>query len=196
MIREGLECLPGPGRSRDSLCGVNATPDTAPFDAAPFDDLLGANRAYAQSHTLAGFDGVARAGVAMVTCMDSRIDPLGMIGLEPGDAKILRNPGGRVTEAAMIALVLGVNLLGVERILVVQHTRCAMASASEEELHSRLSEASGHDATWLQLDVITDQVRSVREDVAKVRAHPLVSPSVVVGGFLYDVDSGLLDQVG
>ena len=76
-----------------------------------FEDLLRANRAFAEDFTLSGFDGVARAGVAVVTCMDSRIDPLGMVGLAPGDAKIFRNPGGRVTSAALEALILGVHLL-------------------------------------------------------------------------------------
>src|SRR3954468_15023144 len=122
-----------------------------------FDDLLAANRAYAQQFGFSGFDGVAKAGVAVVTCMDSRIDPLGMIGLRPGDAKILRNPGGRVTDAALVALVLAVNLLGVERILVVEHTRCAMATDSEVALKARLTEASGEDASWMMLGVITDQ---------------------------------------
>ena len=79
---------------------------------------------------LGGFDGVAHAGVAIVTCMDSRIDPLRMLGLQPGDAKIFRNPGGRVTPQALEALVLGVHLLDVDRILVVPHTRCAMASST------------------------------------------------------------------
>lgn len=160
-----------------------------------FVDLLSANRDYAASHLLAGFDGVAQAGVAMVTCMDSRIDPLGMIGLEPGDAKILRNPGGRVTDSVLIALVLGVNLLGVNRVMVVQHTRCAMAYATEQELKARLTEASGRDASWLSLEVIPDQVGSIAADVAKVRAHPLIASSVAIGGFLYDVDTGLLSTV-
>jgi carbonic anhydrase len=163
-------------------------------DASAFDDLLAANRAFAEKFSLAGFDGVARAGVAMVTCMDSRIDPLGMIGLAPGDAKILRNPGGRVSDQVLVALVIGVHLLGVDRILVVQHTRCAMASSTEQELRGRLSEASGMDASWMSLGVITDQAASLREDVARVRSHPLVPPDVAVGGFLYDVDTGLLQQ--
>lgn len=163
--------------------------------AEAFDDLVAANHAYAASHELSGFDGIARAGVAMVTCMDSRIDPLGMIGLQPGDAKILRNPGGRVTGSVLIALVVAVNLLQVDRIMVVQHTRCAMASATEPELKARLSEASGRDASWLTVDVITDQVATVTDDVAKVRAHPLIGPAVAIGGFLYDVDTGLLTTV-
>lgn len=162
---------------------------------ADFDDLLAANRTFADSFALAGFDGIARAGVAMVTCMDSRIDPLTMIGLEAGDAKILRNPGGRVTDQALVALVLGVNLLGVERILVVEHTRCAMASSTEDELKQRLTAQSGRDAEWMTLGAIDDQRRTIQADVIKVRTHPLISESVSVGGFIYDVDSGLLEPV-
>lgn len=160
-----------------------------------FDDLLAANREFAASFDRAGFDGVAKAGVAMVTCMDSRIDPLHMIGLEPGDAKILRNPGGQVSEQVLVALVLGVNLLGVDRVLVVQHTRCAMAGDSEAQLRERVSAASGADASWMTFRVITDQRSDIADEVAKVRAHPLLGDRVVVGGFLYDVDTGLLEQI-
>ncbi|MFE6649938.1 carbonic anhydrase, partial [Nocardioides sp. NPDC057772] len=101
---------------------------------ADFDDLLAANREYAEKFDNGGFDGVAHAGVAIVTCMDSRIEPLALLGLGLGDAKIFRNPGGRVTPQAMEALVLGVHLLNVKRILVVPHTRCAVASNTEADL--------------------------------------------------------------
>lgn len=159
-----------------------------------FEDLLAANRSYADSFNLSGFDGIARAGVAIVTCMDSRIDPLRLVGLEPGDAKIFRNPGGRVTPQALEALVLGVHLLNVDRILIVPHTRCAMASNTEAELHERISASSGQDASWQAFHVIEDQVAALAEDVARVRSHPLIPDTVRVGGFLYDVDTGLLDQ--
>ena len=159
-----------------------------------FDDLLAANREFAADFDLAGFDGVAHAGVALVTCMDSRIDPLRMLGLKAGDAKILRNPGGRVTPHAMEALVLAVHLLNVNRVLVVPHTRCAVASNTEQELRERVSASAGTDATCQPILVITDQVAALEEDVRKVRTHPLVPGSVEVGGFLYDVDSGLLEQ--
>lgn len=162
--------------------------------SGPFDDLLAANDRYRQAFALGGFDGVARAGVAIVTCMDSRIDPLGMVGLAPGDAKIFRNPGGRITAEALTAIVLGVHLLSVERVLIVPHTRCAMASASEQDLHRRLSEITGVDTTWLPLGTVPDQRAALREDVQKVRAHPLVPGRVSVGGFLYDVDTGGLQQ--
>jgi carbonic anhydrase len=160
-----------------------------------FDDLLAANRTYAEDFRLGGFDGVARSGVAIVTCMDSRIDPLGMIGLAPGDAKILRNPGGRVTDQVLVALVLGVTLLKVDRVLVIEHTRCAMASASEEELRARVGSEAGTDASWMSLGVIDNQTDAIRGDVAKVKSHPLIGNHVAVGGFLYDVDSGLLTPV-
>ncbi|CCH79895.1 Carbonic anhydrase [Nostocoides japonicum T1-X7] len=160
-----------------------------------FDDLLEANRDFARTFSLGGFDGVAHRGIAVVTCMDSRIDPLGMLGLKPGDAKIFRNPGGRVDEVAMEALILGVHLLEVDRILVIPHTRCAVASSTEEELHAQLDARTGVDTSWQHLHVITDQRRTVRYDVHKVRAHPLVPESVLVGGFLYDVDTGLLEQI-
>ena len=159
-----------------------------------FDDLIRANQTFAASFDLAGFDGVAHAGVAIVTCMDARIDPLRMVGLKAGDAKIFRNPGGRVTVAALEALVLGVHLLGVERILIVPHTRCAMASNTEPELREKVGQSAGQDASWQHFHVIEDQVSSLAEDVRMVRSHPLIPESVAVGGFLYDVDTGLLSR--
>ncbi|MCW2759648.1 MAG: mtcA1 [Nocardioidaceae bacterium] len=159
-----------------------------------FDDLLTANRAYADHFDMAGFDGVARAGVAVVTCMDSRIDPLRMLGLSPGDAKIFRNPGGRITPQALEALVLGAHLLNVNRVLVVPHTRCAMASSTQEEIRERISASSGQDASWATFGVVTDQLAALADDVQKVRAHPLIPDSVAVGGFIYDVDTGLLTR--
>jgi carbonic anhydrase len=159
-----------------------------------FDDLLAANADFANEFELGGFDGVAHAGVAIVTCMDSRIDPLAMVGLKAGDAKIFRNPGGRVTPQALEALVLGVHLLGVERVLVVPHTRCAMASATEEQLRERVGASAGLDASWQPFSVVADQVAALEDDVKKVRSHPLIPDTVLVGGFLYDVDTGLLDR--
>ena len=163
--------------------------------ANEFDDLIAANKEFAASFDLSGFDGVAHAGIAIVTCMDSRIAPLQMLGLAPGDAKIFRNPGGRVTPQALEALVLGVHLLRVERILVIPHTRCAMASATLDELRARVGESAGQDASWQSFGVVDDQVAALRDDVRKVRAHPLIPARVSVGGFLYDVDTGLIDQL-
>jgi carbonic anhydrase len=161
---------------------------------ADFDDLLAANTDFAERFDLGGFDGVAHAGVAIVTCMDSRIDPLRMLGLGHGDAKIFRNPGGRVSPQALEALVLCVHLLGVDRILVIPHTRCAMASATEAELRERVGASAGTDASWQSFGVVADQQQALAEDVSAVRSHPLIPDRVAVGGFVYDVDTGLLEQ--
>jgi carbonic anhydrase len=161
---------------------------------ADFEDLIAANREFAEHFELGGFDGVAHAGVAIVTCMDSRIDPLRMLGLKAGDAKIFRNPGGRVTESALEAIVLATHLLGVDRVLVVPHTRCAMASSTEQEIRDRIRESAGQDASWARFSVVEDQLAALTDDVHLVRAHPLVPDHVLVGGFMYDVDTGLIEQ--
>ncbi len=161
---------------------------------AAFDDLISANAAYAASFTEGGFDGIARAGVGIVTCMDSRIEPLVMLGLELGDAKILRTPGGRVDHTTLEALVLGVHLLGVERILLIAHTRCAVASKSTEEILAQIESSSGQDASWLDFEAVSDQLEALADDVQKLRTHPLVPRSTVVGGFIYDVDTGRIEQ--
>jgi len=163
-------------------------------ESGPVDDLLAANREYAAHFDMAGFDGVAHAGVAIVTCMDSRIAPLAMLGLKPGDAKIFRNPGGRVTEAALEALVLGVHLLNVDRVLVIPHTRCAMSARSERELRHQITESAGVSADWQMFSVVTDQIAALDDDIHAVRSHPLIPDTVRVGGFMYDVDTGLLEQ--
>lgn len=160
-----------------------------------FEDLLSANKTYASTHDLAGFDGIAHAGVAIVTCMDSRIDPLALTGLSHGDAKIIRVPGGRVTDEALIGVVLGVTLLQVNRVLIVEHTRCAVATSTEEQLQERITAFTGKDAAWMHLHVVHDQEATIRADVHRVRSHPLVPADVAVGGFIYDVDTGLLDEV-
>ncbi|HMU36156.1 MAG TPA: carbonic anhydrase [Marmoricola sp.] len=160
-----------------------------------FQDLIEANRLFASDFKLSGFDGVAHAGVAVVTCMDSRLDPLGMIGLSPGDAKIFRNPGGRITPQALEALVLGVHLLKVDRILIVPHTKCAMASSTEAQIHEKVSASAGQDSTWQRFSVIDDQRAALVNDVRIVTSHPLIPDSTLVGGFIYDVDTGLLEQI-
>lgn len=160
-----------------------------------FADLLTHNRQYAEGFGLGGFDGIAREGVAIVTCMDSRIEPLAMVGLTHGDAKIFRNPGGRVTDAALEALVLGVHLLNVSRIMVIPHTRCAMTQMTENELREKITELSGQDAWWQHFHVVPDQRAALVEDTLRVTSHPLIGDRARVGGFLYDVDTGLLEQV-
>lgn len=161
-------------------------------DADQFTDLLAANREWAADQSLDGFDGIAHAGVAVVTCMDSRIEPLAMLGLKLGDAKIIRTPGGHVTPDALVGCILGAHLLRVQRIMIVPHTRCAMASGTDADLHERIRAGSGLDSTGMTFDADPDQPRRLASDVDLVRNHPLLADRVVVAGFIYDVDTGLL----
>lgn len=159
-----------------------------------FDDLLAANRRYA-TQAPRNFDGIAHAGIAVVTCMDSRLQPLEMLGLFLGEAKILRTPGGRVTPDALIGCVLGALLLHVDRILVIAHTRCAMASGTDDEIRARILGATGGDLGDLTIGATPDQEGALLTDVDLLRSHPALAGRVAVGGFLYDVDSGLLRRL-
>jgi carbonic anhydrase len=159
-----------------------------------FADLLAANAVYAATHD-SRFDGIAHAGVAMVTCMDSRLEPLEMIGLGVGDAKILRTPGGRVTPDALLGCIVGVHLLQVERILVVPHTRCMMARGDDEFVIEQIQATSGADASGLRFGADTDQFGRLHDDVTLLREHPLIAGRAAVGGFLYEVETGRLRQV-
>lgn len=166
-----------------------------PEPPTDFADLLSRNVAYQSQFSHGGFDGIAHAGVAMVTCMDSRIEPLEMIGLRVGDAKIVRTPGGRVTPDALVGCILSVHLLGVDRILVVPHTRCAMASGEDRDLVARVKATTGDDLSDLALGASTDQRARLTEDVESLRANPHIAGRALVGGFSYDVDTGALTQV-
>src|ERR1700754_3390345 len=101
-----------------------------------FDDLYDANAKFAESFGSSELTGRAARGLAVVTCMDSRIDPLGLLGLRPGDAKILRNAGARVTDDVLRTLVLAVYVLGVDRVFVMPHTDCGMTKVTDAEVHA------------------------------------------------------------
>ena len=118
----------------------------------------------------------AARGLAIVTCIDSRIEPLEMFGLRPGDAKILRNAGGRVTDDVLGDLVLGAYLLGVERVMVMQHTDCRMAVPDEDSLHDAVRKAGGRDTSAFAFRVAPDQEAALRRrrlaSAVDARAQP------------------------
>jgi carbonic anhydrase len=159
-----------------------------------FADVLAANDHYAHGFRLAGLEPVAAKGLAVLTCMDSRIEPLHMLGLAPGDAKILRNAGARVTDDVLRTLVLASYLLGVDRAMVVAHTKCRMAAEDEDDVHAAVEAAGGPDTRSLGFLVAQDQETTVREDVQRIRSSPFLQ-RLRVGGFLYDVDTGRLTQL-
>ncbi len=157
-----------------------------------FDDLIKANQRYAERFHDSGVAGKAAKGLAVLTCIDSRIDPLQMLGLQPGDAKIIRNAGARVTDDALRSLILATNLLNVTRICVVQHTDCAMAGSTDADIAKRVSEASGADASHVSFLAMTDQSAALRDDIARIRDCELIPESTDIAGFTFDVRTGRL----
>jgi carbonic anhydrase len=172
---------------------------TAAYDASvsgpeTFADVLAANEAYTDGFPLRGLSARAAKGLAVLTCIDSRIEPLAMLGLRPGDAKILRNAGARVTDDVLRTLVLASYLLGVDRAMVIAHTDCRMAAGSEDDVHTAVSETGGPDTRSLAFLVTSDQKATLRADVQRVRSWPYLT-RLQVGGFLYDIDTGRLSQI-
>jgi carbonic anhydrase len=163
-------------------------------DEQTFADVLAANETYASEFKLAGLQPRAARGLAVLTCIDSRIEPLAMLRLQPGDAKILRNAGARVTDDVLRTLVLASYLLGVDRAMVIAHTDCRMATGSEDDVHAAISEAGGPDTRSLSFLVTADQEATVRADVQRVRSWPYLA-RLQVAGFLYDVDTGRLSHL-
>ena len=154
-----------------------------------FDDLLTANEEYAARFDSGGLAAPPARGLAIVTCMDSRIEPLQVLGLSKGDAKVIRNAGGRVTDDALRSLVVATHLLGARRVLVLEHTDCGMTKLGEQEARERVG------APDLQLGMIADQQASLEEDVQKVRTSPYLPEGLAVIGCMYDVRSGRVEVV-
>ncbi len=166
---------------------------TFPYDE--FSDALAANDEYIKTFKYSGLTGVAQRGLAIVTCMDSRINPLSVVGMKSGDAKILRNAGARVTDDVLRTLVLATYLLGVKRILIMPHTNCRMAQVDEAEIHREIDSKYGIDTSELEFKTVADQYAALKEDVQMVRSYRLLNTGVSVGGAIYDVATGKITPV-
>jgi carbonic anhydrase len=160
-----------------------------------FDDLFEANRRYRSTFRDTGMPGTAAKGLAVLTCIDSRIDPLAMLGLVEGDAKIIRNAGARVTDDALRSLVLATNLLRVTRVCLVAHTDCAMVGSTDDEIRARIGELRGVDASDWDFLATRDQLATLRGDLDRIRSCALLPPDLEIGGFVFDVHTGELREI-
>jgi carbonic anhydrase len=155
-----------------------------------FDELLSANSTYADGFALAGI-----APVALVTCMDSRIEPLTMLGLHPGDAKILRNAGARVTPDVLRSLVLATRFLDVREIAVMQHTNCALADVSDTVVRTRLAAQGTEGVERWEFLAMPDPDAALAADVDLLRRCGQLPDGVVVEGWRYDVGTGGIHRI-
>jgi carbonic anhydrase len=165
------------------------------FASGVFADLLAGNKDFKAHFTGSNLTGAAEKGLAIVTCMDSRISPLDVVGMQSGDAKILRNAGARVTEDVLRTLVLATYLLGVNRILIMPHTDCRMAESEEADIHATIAEKYGVDTRSLEFRTVSNQRDALIVDVTRVRSYPLLRDGVTVGGAIYNVTTGALEPV-
>ncbi len=156
-----------------------------------FSDLIESNDRYLRGQHLSLQAGAAR-GLAVLTCMDSRIDPLTMLGLGLGEAKIIRNAGARVTEDVLRSLTVAVNYLGVDRICIVHHTDCALAARDDLKIRSELADRYGVDTDDFVFLAGVEQGEAARSDLELLRGCPLIPNTVRIGLFVLDVVSGRL----
>jgi carbonic anhydrase len=128
--------------------------------------------------------------------MDARIDPAKALGLAEGDAHVIRNAGGRASEDALRSLAISQQLLGTREVLVIHHTDCGMVTFSNDDLRAKLRSELGADASGIDFLPFGDLEQSVRDDVSTIRSSPIIRDDVPVHGYVYDVRSGQLRDVG
>lgn len=159
------------------------------------DDLLAANARYAERFAAGDLSARPARRLVVLTCMDTRLDPNAMLGLQVGDAHVLRNAGGRVTDDVVRSLIVSVEVLGTNAVAVIQHTECGMAKATEDELRALVRERRRADPGSMRFLTIDDHAETIRADVASLRSSPFLPPDLDVRGFLYDVKTGQLEPI-
>ena len=160
-----------------------------------FEKFLKTNQAYADLHGTSHLPQKPKTHVAIVTCMDSRLHVAHALGLALGDAHILRNAGGRVTDDTIRSLVISEQQLGTREIVVLHHTDCGMQGLSNEDFAKQLERDLGVDVHGKDFLPFSDVEESVREDVMKLRNSPLIPDDIEISGAIYDVDTGRISEV-
>lgn len=158
------------------------------------DELLSANRSYAEKFQKGELPLPPARKIALVVCMDARIDPARALGLEEGDAHVIRNAGGRIADS-LRSLAISQELLGTEEVAIVHHTDCGMLTFTDAALRERLRKSRSADADAIAFLPFGDLDQSVRDDLAVYAASPLVRHDIPVRGFVYDVKTGRLREV-
>ncbi len=161
------------------------------------DTVLEANQKYAERFSQAGLPGrPTRLRLAVVTCMDCRLHVSKLLGLELGDAHIIRNAGGIVTEDVLRSLIISCHIAGTREFMIINNTKCGMLTFKDEELAAKLQQETGRvPVVPARFYAFTDLEENVRQQMRKVSSHPWIPESVPVRGFIYDVDTGRVSEV-
>jgi len=162
-------------------------------------ELMAANERYAAQFTNGDLPMPPRHKLVVLTCMDARIDPLRALGLEEGDAHVLRNSGGRPTIDVIRSIAVSQEMLGTREIVVIHHTECGSIRITNDSIRQRLTDSLGSAASDAAVAIdflpFTDLEQSVRDDIAVLNASPLLRPETEINGFIFDVKTGRLQQV-
>ena len=160
------------------------------------DELVRSNERYAQSFRLGHLPMPPARKVAVLACMDARLTVEQLLGLQTGDAHIIRNAGGIATEDALRSLLISHHLLGTQEFLILNHTDCGMLTFKDEDLRNRLEKQTGTAVfAPVHFHAFTDLENNVRRQIENVRSHPWIPKQIPVRGFIYDVKTGKLREV-
>jgi carbonic anhydrase len=159
------------------------------------DEVLEANRSYAEGFDKGDLPVPPARRLAVVTCMDARLDPAKFLGLTEGDAHVIRNAGGVVSDDALRSLIISHWLLGTQEALVIAHTGCGMLTFTNDDLHAKLADETGADATGIDFLPFADLEDSVRASVERIRSSDLLPDDFTATGYVYDCSSGALRAV-
>lgn len=159
------------------------------------EDILSANRRYAETFDMGSLPIPPGRKLAVITCMDARINTASAFGLKEGDAHVIRNAGGRVSEDALRSLVISQQLLGTTSVVVIHHTDCGMVSFTNEQLREKVKDQLGVDTECLDYMPFTDLEQSVRDDVEALKSSKLLMPGTDIFGCILDVHTGRIREV-
>jgi carbonic anhydrase len=160
------------------------------------DEVLAANQVYAKGFTLGHLPMPPARKLAIVACMDARLTVSQLLGLKTGEAHIIRNAGGIVTEDALRSLIISHHLLGTNEFMIINHTDCGMLTFKDDDLRKKLLQQTGTAAVApAHFHAFANPETNVREQIQKVKSHPWLPKSIPVRGFVYDVKTGKLNEV-
>lgn len=161
------------------------------------DEVLRANQSYAAQFSAGSLAMPPARKLAVLACMDARLDVAQILGLKPGDAHVIRNAGGIATEDALRSLLISHYLLGTQEFLIINHTDCGMLTFKDRDLSDRLKKETGVVPVIPSVfHAFSNLEENVREQIQKLKAHPWIPRSIPVRGFIYDVKTGRLSEVG
>ena len=161
---------------------------------ATTDELLANAERYAESFDRGGLPMPPAKRVAVLACMDARLNPYGLLGLNEGDAHVIRNAGGVVTDDEIRSLAISQRLLGTEEIILIHHTDCGMLTFTDDEFKRSIEQETGIKPEWAA-EAFSDLDADVRQSIARIKASPFIPRQDAIRGFVYEVETGRLREV-